>query len=102
MLEDFGDELTIEFRETIELGKGQAAMRYDSITLREPNGETLQAAAMTTKPYDALFILISNTSGMPLPAVKKMLQRDLDRAADFFAHFSPSNSEETSESSPQS
>lgn len=95
--EKFEDVLVLNLREPIKL----ADMEYAALTLTEPTGEQLQRSMKQSEPMAPLFSLIADTSGAPIPVVKKLRQRDLQRAADFFAHFDPENSSTGSTSTPQ-
>lgn len=96
--EAFEDELVLVLRETIKLGD----LEFSELRLSEPTGEQLQRSFKATEPMGGLFSLIGDIAGVSPAVVKKMRQRDLQRAADFFAHFDPENSLKASETTPQS
>ena len=95
MAEIFKDTLQLDLREPIDL----AGLVTHSLLLTEPTGEQLQASMKATEPMGGLFVLIAQTAGVSPAIVKRMRQRDLQRAADFFSHFDPANSLTSSESS---
>jgi len=96
--EKFGDILMLDLREPIKL----ADLEFTSLTLTEPTGEQLQRSYKAVEPMAGLFSLIADTAGVSPAVPKKMRQRDLQRAADFFAHFDPASSLKDSEITPQS
>ncbi len=94
--EKFGDELELVLREPVKL----ADLTFESITLTEPTGKILQLAAKEKDEYGALFVLITHTGRVPPAVPNAMRQRDLQRAMDFFAHFSSDDSSTPSTTSP--
>ena len=81
---EFEDTLTLVLREPIALGTAE----YAQLELTEPNVEQLTASSKAGNAIEQLSALIQLNAKVPKAVVSKMLQRDLDRAGDFFAHFS--------------
>jgi len=76
--------ITIVLNEPITVGDVTTAR----LTLSEPTGEHLAAAELVPGSIASLMALISANGVVPMSVVKKLRQRDLQRAADFFASFS--------------
>lgn len=95
--EQFDDELTLALRKPIKLGD----LEYFELQLEEPTGAMLQLAAKEDA-MGGLFLLIAHTAKVSPAVPKQMRQRDLQRAADFFAHFGDLPSSTPSTSTPQS
>lgn len=84
-------EKTIPLRTPI---KREGATTLESITIQEPTAKQLsQYFAKINSTNDdgteAVMMLIMMTSGVPLPDIEKLKQRDLGACADFLAVFTP-------------
>ena len=77
------DELDLIFAKPIEIG----SVVYTHVQLSEPSGEQLEKLSGSTG-WQNLFELIELNGSVPPQVPRKMKQRDLERAADFFAGFS--------------
>ncbi len=95
---DAEDRMVLELREPIELG----TLVTTELVLTEPTGEQLVAFSKEPLAMQALMTLIALNAGVSPAIVKKMRQRDLQRADAFFARFSPQEPSTTSETSPRS
>ncbi len=84
MDEKFGDTLDLQLSAPIQLANLEPVT---VIPLSEPIGKHLAAARKKADDLEHLMLLISLNSGVPLPVVECMKQRDLARADDFFGHF---------------
>lgn len=82
------EEKTIPLIKPIVIGKGEAAVTYADLNLREPMLGELRKANKAGDSYDVLAKLIQLVCGMPEAAVDKLCQRDMEDAADFFGQFS--------------
>jgi hypothetical protein len=95
--EDFGDELALPLAEPIEFEKRTVT----ELTLSEPTGEALQLADRE-EGWGEVCALVAFTAGVPVDLVRKMRQRDLQRARNFFVHFSDAPSSRPSATTPRS
>jgi hypothetical protein len=71
---------------------GDAKGDLDSITVREPTAKQLsqffaRQNATADDGMEALILLVSLTSGVPIPDVEKLRQRDMDACGEFLAVF---------------
>lgn len=70
---------------------------YDSIDLREPNGDEVdQAQRITFSPMAQNMELIARVAGVPLAVVRKLPVSKINEASEFFKPFlegSPATSE---------
>lgn len=94
-MDDLQEDLTLTFRNPIELG----GVQYAEVQLSEPDGGQLVEAGKAMTAMEQLVALISINGKMPKAAVLKIKQRDLEVAANFFARFSdgPPPASQTSE-----
>lgn len=72
--------------------KRQGTDDLTSITIQEPTAKQLsqyfkRVHETSDEGIDATVLLISLTSGVPLPDVEKLKQRDLDACGEFLAVF---------------
>ena len=95
---DVEDTLVLDLREPIHLGE----IITTELTLTEPTGEQLAASYKQALPIESLMTLIAMNAKVSPAIVKKMRQRDLQRADDFFSAFGRPASSKNSETSPQS
>ena len=82
--EPFGDELVLELSKPISIGE----QTYESITLTEPTAGQLIESGKAGTPMEQIAKLINLNGKVPASVVNRMLQRDFDKASDFFGHFS--------------
>ena len=95
---DILDSLVLELREPIALGD----LVTTELNLTEPTGEQLAASYKQPVAIEALMTLIAMNAKVSPAIVKKMRQRDLQRADDFFSAFGRPASSPSSETTPQS
>lgn len=95
---DIEDRLVLVLREPIKLGD----LTFSELTLTEPNGEQLLAMQKEPIPMQALITLIAMNAGVSPAVPKRMGQRDLQRADDFFSRFGRPEASTTSATTPQS
>lgn len=96
--EQFGDTLDLDLSQPIKLGD----LEFATLKLSEPTGEQLLASYKETMPLASLMTLIALNAGVSPAVPKRMRQRDLQRADDFFSHFGRPATSSASETSPQS
>ena len=77
------DEMTLVLTQPIKL----ESITYTELNLTEPTVKQLRTAAKAGGGLEWGATLISVNAVVPMVVVDKMLQRDFERAADFFAHF---------------
>jgi hypothetical protein len=66
---------------------------YDNLVLREPTAEDLIKAGEKKQPLEQAVTLIQHVTGLPVIVVRKLPQRVLERAAEYFAPFTPPSPE---------
>lgn len=81
------EEQTLTLAKPVVLGKGESAITYAEITLREPEAGELEKASRADTNTGAAITLISLIAKIPRTAVEKFSQRDLKAANDFLATF---------------
>ncbi len=77
------DELVITFSTPIQL----ATLEYTEIKLTEPTMGQMRRASKAGTGLDQLALLIALNASVPPSMVDRMLQRDIEKAGDFFAQF---------------
>lgn len=82
-------EKTIPLRTPV---KRQGTTDLDEVTIQEPTAKQLsqyftKMNGTQDDGIEAIVLLVSLTSGVPLPDVEKLKQRDLDACGDFLAVF---------------
>lgn len=82
------DEIVIEFAKPIQLGKGEDALTFDKVTLREPLAGELEKASRADTSIGSVIDMISLISKVPRGVAERMTQRDLRKADLFFQGFS--------------
>ena len=92
------DRLVLPLREPIDLGGDVTT----ELVLTEPTGEQLVASYKHPLPIESLMALIAMNAKVSPAVVKRMRQRDLQRADDFFSAFGRPSSSTPSETTPQS
>lgn len=86
----FPFELTIPLRRSITLGKGDEAVEYAEIALREPTVLEISQFLkknMTENAVDTVKFLISKISGVPLPVIDKVGATDFYKAQEYLLYF---------------
>lgn len=82
------EELVLTLRKPVVLGKGDGALTYDKLILREPTAGELEKATTTTASDIGMSItLISLVAGVPRGVAEKIGQRDLKEANEYLAGF---------------
>lgn len=84
-------EKTIPLRTPV---KREGTSDLSAITIQEPNAKQLSqyfqiVNSTNDEGTEALIMLISATSGVAIPDVQKLKQRDLGACGDFLAVFTP-------------
>lgn len=94
------DEKTITLRRPVILGKGDKAVEYTQLDLREPTAGELEKASKATTQVGVALNLISMIAKVPRTVVEGMCQRDLKEASDFLGSFNDDDRETGGTSSP--
>ena len=81
------DEKIITLRKPVVLGKGEDALTYSTLTLREPTAGELEKATLLPTNVGVSITLISLVAGIPRSAAEKLCQRDLREASDYLGGF---------------
>jgi hypothetical protein len=81
------DTLTLEFRTPIMIGKGEGAVTYTHVDLREPTAGDLEKAQRADTPVGGVINLITEIGAVPRLVVQKMSGRDMAIADKFFSSF---------------
>jgi hypothetical protein len=81
------DEVTYELVKPVTIGKGEGAVEYTSITLREPNGGELEKAGRQDTAVGSLMTMISLMSKIPRIVVEKFSRTDLQAAETLIGGF---------------
>lgn len=82
------EELEITLRKPVVLGKGESALTYEKLTLREPTaGELEKATTTATSDIGMSITLISLVAGVPRGVAEKIGQRELKEANEYLAGF---------------
>lgn len=89
----FDDELALSLIKPVTLGKGDAAVTYSELKLREPTAGELEKASREDTAIGTTITLISMIAKVPRPAIERLSQRDLKAANDFLASFSAPGAE---------
>jgi hypothetical protein len=80
--EDLPDELEITLRKPVEFG----GVRFEKIIIREPTaGQMLEWDKLSGREADVKAVCV--VSGIPEPAVRMMLIRDFNEAAEHIGRF---------------
>ena len=83
----FHDELTIPLSKPVSIGKGDAAISYHELKLREPTAGELEKATRADTSIGAALTLISLIAAIPRTAVERISKRDLVAANNFLEGF---------------
>lgn len=95
------EELTIQLRKPITIGKGDAEKEFTEITLCEPTAGQMEMAMKAGQDLTMTIELIRLVANVPRQVVAQMGMRDLMEAGDFLAGFSATNTPPTGEISSQ-
>ncbi|WP_110947414.1 phage tail assembly protein [Pseudomonas bohemica] len=88
------DETTITLSKPVAIGKGDAAVTYEEITLREPTAGEMEKASRADTSIGSAITLISLVAAIPRSAVEKFSKRDLVAANKFLEGFTETGSSE--------
>ncbi|VVP61904.1 hypothetical protein PS870_06473 [Pseudomonas fluorescens] len=95
----FEDEKTITLIKPVTIGKGESAITYDELKLREPNAGELEKAARADTSIGVVINMISLIGGVPRTVAEKLCRRDLAAASSFLEGFTtPGQPEEAGQS----
>ena len=83
----FYDEITITLSKPVTIGKGEAAISYHELKLREPTAGELEKATRADTPIGATITLISLITSIPRAAIERINKRDLVAANNFLEGF---------------
>jgi hypothetical protein len=81
------EEKTFTLRKPLVLGKGEEAVTYDTLTLREPNAGELEKATKEGTNVGVSITLIALIARIPRKAVEQLSQRDLREVSDYLGGF---------------
>ncbi|MGC4059941.1 MAG: phage tail assembly protein [Aquabacterium sp.] len=81
-------EKTIDLLSPITIGRGEAAVDYATLTLREPTAGQLRKAMREPDDIGVLMSLVQQTASVPTRVVEQLSQRDLGECQRFFLQFS--------------
>ena len=87
---DIIEEKTIDLRKVVKIGRGDAAVEYVQLKLREPTLGELRKASKAGNGLDSLATLIQQVAAVPASVVDSLCQRDMEECDAFFAQFSGS------------
>ncbi|WP_338523367.1 phage tail assembly protein [Pseudomonas batumici] len=83
----FEEEITITLVKSVVIGKGDTAVPYDEIKLREPTAGEMEKASRADTSVGSAITLISLVAGIPRGVVEKFSKRDLVAANKFLEGF---------------
>ncbi|RON52928.1 hypothetical protein BK666_02190 [Pseudomonas frederiksbergensis] len=83
----FDEETTITLVKPVVIGKGDSAITYSELKLREPNAGEIEKATRADTSVGAAITLISLIAAIPRGAVEKLCKRDLVAANNFLEAF---------------
>lgn len=86
------EEITITLTKQVTLGKGDNAVVYEEITLREPTAGEMEKAARADTSIGSAITLIGLVAVIPRAAVEKFSKRDLVAANKFLEGFTEAGS----------
>jgi hypothetical protein len=81
------EEQRIEFRKTITIGKGESAVSYTHVDLREPTAGELEKAQRADTPIGAVITLVAAIGEVPRLVAEKMTGRDINAANKYLSGF---------------
>lgn len=81
------EEITLNLTKPVSIGKGEGALVYEAIELREPNAGELEKAARLDTSVGSLITLISLVAKIPRGAVEKFSRTDLQAAENALGSF---------------
>lgn len=79
------ETFTLLLRKPIELGNGKL---LESITLEEPDAQSLKKAVKSRDDMDTAIRMISVMTGQPVGVIDRLKQRDLTAASGIISFFS--------------
>lgn len=94
------DEKTVTLRRPVFLGKGDKAIEYGHLDLREPTAGELEKASKATTQIGVVLNLISLVAKVPRAVAEGLCQRDLKEVSDFLGSFNEDDPETGATSSP--
>lgn len=83
----FEEEITITLVKPVVIGKGDAAITYEELKLREPTAGEIEKATRADTSVGAAITLISLIAAIPRSAAEKLCKRDLVKANTFLEGF---------------
>jgi|SRR5471032_1875184 len=83
----FEEEITIPLSKPVVIGKGDAAISYVELKLREPTAGELEKASRADTSVGSAISLISLITKIPRSAVEQISKRDLVAANNFLEGF---------------
>lgn len=83
----FEDEITITLSKPVIIGKGENAITYEEIKLREPTAGEMEKAARADTSIGSAITLIGLVASIPRSSVEKFSKRDLVAANKFLEGF---------------
>lgn len=81
------EEKILKLRKPVTIGSGEAAITYESLTLREPTAGELDKAMAASTNIGIGIMLISLVAAVPKLAVEKLCQRDFTEANEYLGGF---------------
>jgi len=84
----FEDEITITLSKPITVGKGDNAVVYEELKLREPTAGELEKATRADTSVGQAINLISLITAIPRGAIETLRKRDLVAANKYLEGFS--------------
>jgi hypothetical protein len=81
------ETLTLEFRTPIQIGKGEGAVTYTHVELREPTAGDLEHGQRADTPVGAVINLVSTIGKVPRLVAEKMSSRDINAANKYLSGF---------------
>lgn len=83
----FEEEITITLSKPITIGKGENAITYEEIKLREPVAGEIEKASRADTSVGSAITLISLVAAVPRGVAEKLCKRDLVAANKFLEGF---------------
>ena len=81
------EEVTLELTTPVSIGKGDGALEFTELKLREPNAGEMEKAARSDTNVGALITMISLIAKVPRGAVEKLTRSDLAAAEKVLGSF---------------
>jgi len=86
----FEEEITITLVKPVVIGKGDSAITYEELKLREPTAGEIEKATRADTSVGAAITLIGLIAGIPRTAAEKLCKRDLVAENNFLEGFTDS------------